>query len=442
MLPKFEPTWVGLVVLTWDQGVCFSLRFEVRLSLVQIPDEFITRFGNELDNVATITVPDGREWDMELKKCGGQVFFCNNWQHFAEYYSISYGCYLDFKYEGNSNFVVVIYDPTFVEISYPFKTSSTNGDQSIKGPNSDSKRANCAVGEFNPKNPYFHSKSIKGIFAYVPSGFAKKYLMLMVPFIGFSKFARENNLLEGVTYVFELIKRKPVVVVLQVTASCTPPQGRSSQSLTEKEVRESEHFKMDILPSPIHDKEIRISDEFITRFGIELKNVATVTATDGRDWRMRLKKHGNDIFFYNEWQEFAKYYSLGCGCYLSFKYEGNSKFSVVIFDVTSVEICYPLKTPSTNGETNTQCPTPRKSSRVETIGSQVIKLKIRFGHAFKSAEVAANEFNPKNPYFWLKNVTAKFAQKYLMPNVPIALQNSQGKHWKVHCILYNPKSFS
>ncbi|RHN59088.1 putative transcription factor B3-Domain family [Medicago truncatula] len=429
--------------------------FEVRFSLVQIPDEFITRFGNELDNVATITVPGGREWDMELKKCGGQVFFCNNWQHFAEYYSISYSCYLDFKYEENSNFVVVIYDPTFVEISYPFKTPSTNGDQSIKGPNSDSKRANCAAGEFNPKNPYFHSKSIKGIFAYVPSGFAKKYLMLMVLFMlqnyqgkqwevycilntkgnssmritsGFSKFARENNLSEGVTW---------------------PPQGRSSQSLTEKEVRESEHFKMAILPSPIHDKEIRISDEFITRFGIELKNVATVTAPDGRDWRMRLKKHGNYIFFYNEWQEFAKYYSLGYGCYLSFKYEGNSKFSVIIFDVTSVEICYPLKTPSTNGETNTQCPTPRKSSRVETSGSQVIKLKIRFGHAFKNAEVAANEFNPKNPYFCSKiakrnlvNVTAKFAQKYLMPNVPIALQNSQGKHWKVHCVLYNPKSFS
>ena len=117
---------------------------------------------------------------------------------------------------------------------------------------------------------------------------------------------------------------------------------------------------------------------------------------------MRLKKRGNDIFFCNEWQEFAKYYSLGNGCYISFKYKGNSNFSVIIFDVTSVEICYPLKTSSTNGETNTQCPTPRKSSGVETSGIQVKKLKIRFGHASKSAEDAANEFNPKNPYFCSK----------------------------------------
>jgi len=34
----------------------------------RIPDEFITRFGNELKNAATITVPDGRVWKMELKK--------------------------------------------------------------------------------------------------------------------------------------------------------------------------------------------------------------------------------------------------------------------------------------------------------------------------------------------------------------------------------------
>ena len=35
---------------------------------------------------------------------------------------------------------------------------------------------------------------------------------------GFFRFARENNLSDGVIYEFELIKRKPCVV-LQVTAS-------------------------------------------------------------------------------------------------------------------------------------------------------------------------------------------------------------------------------
>jgi len=109
-------------------------------SLQRILDEFITRFGNELNNVATIIVPDGCEWHMEVKKCGNEVFFCKIWQPFAEHYSICYGCYVDFKYEGNSKFDVIIYDTNSVEISYPFKTGKTNGEP-------------------NPKNPSFRSQS-------------------------------------------------------------------------------------------------------------------------------------------------------------------------------------------------------------------------------------------------------------------------------------------
>jgi len=146
------------------------------LSLQRIPDEFITRFGNELDNVAKITVPDGRDWDMELKKCGGQVFFCNNWQQFAEYYSIYYGCYLDFEYEGNSKFNVVIYDTTSVEISYPFQTRRTNGEPNIKCPSSASKRSKDAANGINPKNTSFRSKAF--------GGYAVRILLYSIWFCG------------------------------------------------------------------------------------------------------------------------------------------------------------------------------------------------------------------------------------------------------------------
>lgn len=90
----------------------------------RIPDEFIKRFGNELNNVATIMVPDGRVWEIGLENCDEDVFFCNNWREFSEYYSIEYGCYLTFKYKGNSKFSVVIFDATSVEICYPFKDAN------------------------------------------------------------------------------------------------------------------------------------------------------------------------------------------------------------------------------------------------------------------------------------------------------------------------------
>ncbi|GAU43525.1 hypothetical protein TSUD_245530 [Trifolium subterraneum] len=191
----------------------------------------------------------------------------------------------------------------------------------------------------------------------------------------------------------------------------------------------------------------RIPDEFITRFGNELKNVAIITVPDGRVWEMEMKKCGEHVFFCNKWQEFVEYYSIGYGCYLSFKYEGNSKFSVIIFDATSVEICYPFKTLSTNGEQNPKYSSPRKRSKVETSESHGKKVKIMSKDASKRAEDAANEFKPKNPYFCSKIAKGKcvyvisdFALKYLKLNVPIKLQNSHGEHWEVFCLVHKSRS--
>ncbi|CAK8564687.1 unnamed protein product [Lathyrus sativus] len=417
---------------------------------VRIPDQFISWFGNELNTLVTLTLPDGRQWDIQLSKCHTNgVFLCNKWQDFSQHYSLHYGYYLDFNYQGNSNFTVVIYDTTCLEISYPLTNTASN--------------------EYNPNNPSFYSKSIKGRYAYISADFATKYLKLNVPIklqnsqgkqwqvscgthmvnssamrisAGFTKFAKENNLSEGVTYVFELIKKEPVLVLL-VTQLHKTGRGRHVQSAKEKKVRELKHFKKAILPSPIHAKEIRIPNEFVTRFGKELGNVAEITVPDGSVWEMKLEKRNENIFLSTRWQEFAKYYSIEYGCYLSFKYEGDSKFSVVIFDATSVEICYPLKTSCTNEEQNIKCPCARKMSEVETNDNHVKSMS---KHASERVDVAANEFNPENPFFRSKVYKGRypyapshFAKKYLKSDVPIKLQNADGKQWEVCCAFNLPK---
>ncbi|CAK8564691.1 unnamed protein product [Lathyrus sativus] len=208
---------------------------------------------------------------------------------------------------------------------------------------------------------------------------------------------------------------------------------------------ESKHFMKAILPSPIHAKQIRIPQEFITRFGNELNNVATITVPDGRVWEMEVEKCGKEVYFCNKWQEFAEYYCIGYGCYLCFKYEGNSKFCVIIFDITSVEIPYPFKT--THGEANTMCLSPMKKSKVTTSESGAKQVKIMSNSASKRAEKVANEFNSNNPYFRCKintgkyaYVAADFAAKYLKPNVPIKLQNSHGEQWEVFAGTHDAKS--
>ncbi|KAK2430259.1 hypothetical protein P8452_43686 [Trifolium repens] len=171
-------------------------------------------------------------------------------------------------------------------------------------------------------------------------------------------------------------------------------QPRQPSELPEKE---SKHFMKAILPSPIHAKQIRIPDEFITRFGNELKNVATIVVPDGCVWEMELKK---------------------------------------------CDEC-------TNEEPNTKYDSPRKRSKVETSESCGKKTESMSKDASKRAKDAANEFNPNNPHFCSKivirrfvHVQGDFARKYLKPNVHIKLQNSYGEQWEVYCILHGARWYN
>ena len=69
-------------------------------------------FGDELSTSATLIVPSGGTWKVGLLKAEGSIWFCDGWEDFVEFYSISVGHLLVFRYERNSNFHVVIFDTT------------------------------------------------------------------------------------------------------------------------------------------------------------------------------------------------------------------------------------------------------------------------------------------------------------------------------------------
>jgi hypothetical protein len=87
--------------------------------LQRIPEKFVREFGNELSAVATLTVPNGRFWQVGLEKANAKIWFHDGWQNFMEYHSIHYGHFLVFRYEGNSKFHVLVFDNTATEIEYP-----------------------------------------------------------------------------------------------------------------------------------------------------------------------------------------------------------------------------------------------------------------------------------------------------------------------------------
>lgn len=66
-----------------------------------------------------LKVPSGAMWQVELFKSDDEAWFQNGWQEFADYYCLEHGDLLVFEYEGNSQFTVIIFDPSATEIEYP-----------------------------------------------------------------------------------------------------------------------------------------------------------------------------------------------------------------------------------------------------------------------------------------------------------------------------------
>ena len=90
---------------------------------------FVKKFGDELSTIATLIIPNGGIWQVGLEKYGKNIWFCDGWPDFVEYHSICYEYFLVFRYEGNSNFHVHIFDKTAIEIQYPSSKNCRQEDQ-------------------------------------------------------------------------------------------------------------------------------------------------------------------------------------------------------------------------------------------------------------------------------------------------------------------------
>ena len=85
----------------------------------------------------------------------------------------------------------------------------------------------------------------------------------------------------------------------------------------------------------------RIPKKFEKFYGETLSQDVHLKLPCGSEWKMGLAKYDEKLWLREGWPEFAKHCSFKRGNLLIFRYEGNSKFSVVIFDETTVEIEYP-----------------------------------------------------------------------------------------------------
>ncbi|CAI9774568.1 unnamed protein product [Fraxinus pennsylvanica] len=86
---------------------------------LKIPNKFVKRYGHQLFNVVRLADSIGALWCVRLEKVEESLWFHDGWEKFVEDHSVSYGYFLLFKYNGNSNFNVHVFDLTATEVHYP-----------------------------------------------------------------------------------------------------------------------------------------------------------------------------------------------------------------------------------------------------------------------------------------------------------------------------------
>ncbi|XP_068306963.1 B3 domain-containing protein At4g01580-like isoform X4 [Pyrus communis] len=89
---------------------------------IKIPTKFVMKYGDGLSNSVVLKVPSGLEWEMELRRYDGEVWFEKGWPDFSHFYSLDFAYWLVFGCEGNSKFLVRIFDRSCTEIDYPLQT--------------------------------------------------------------------------------------------------------------------------------------------------------------------------------------------------------------------------------------------------------------------------------------------------------------------------------
>ncbi|KAI4326452.1 hypothetical protein MLD38_031765 [Melastoma candidum] len=118
------------------------------------------------------------------------------------------------------------------------------------------------------------------------------------------------------------------------------------QKMKEKEVlfeNETPHFFKIFLRDDILTTRLGIPRKFARKYGGCLSDSVCLMVPRGDCWEVRLENKDGTIFLRDGWAEFVKHYQISHGCFAVFRFEGGSRFQVIIFNGTACEIDYPVK---------------------------------------------------------------------------------------------------
>ncbi|KAK9285079.1 hypothetical protein L1049_024264 [Liquidambar formosana] len=151
------------------------------------------------------------------------------------------------------------------------------------------------------------------------------------------------------------------------------------------------HFFKIIHSAVVENRKLGIPKKFVRKYGECLSNFVYLKVPGGAIWRVELIKRDHEVWLQRGWEEFAEYYSIGFGHFLVFRYEGNSRFQVLIFDKTALEIEYPLNATQLGEEPKLE--ESENDVSVEILGDFPLSQKRKEMKRTNSTRKVENTFN-------------------------------------------------
>ncbi|KAG5621444.1 hypothetical protein H5410_006662 [Solanum commersonii] len=103
---------------------------------LRIPEDFARRCCKNMLNPVYLEVPIGQYGRLKCNTLKGQIWLTKGWQDFCDYYSISCGHFLMFRYNVRSHFNVTIFDMSAAEIEYPYSLHTFHCHETHHAPKS------------------------------------------------------------------------------------------------------------------------------------------------------------------------------------------------------------------------------------------------------------------------------------------------------------------
>ncbi|XP_004305403.1 PREDICTED: B3 domain-containing transcription factor VRN1-like isoform X1 [Fragaria vesca subsp. vesca] len=379
---------------------------------IRIPKKFVMKYGQDVSNSARLKLPSGAEWQVELTRCNGKVWFEKGWPEFSKFFSLDYGNFLVFRYEGNSVFQVCIFDRTATEIDYPI---AMPGMEETDHEDEEGDDISIEILEDSPLVPRPEVKREKSPLPCPPS-----YKKMRTSWSDKTVETMSENDVGGSSPTRKCLNR--TLEDLGEFQSLNNDEKARALLGADGFISEKAHFKVVMQPSYVQQSYLGLPAKFFKENQIKAAAYVTLRVSNGKTWSVKFNYEQSKATLQHGWLAFVKDNCLKVGdvCVFVLIKDINLLFQVEIFRATifpvlaghsrgaAVHVEDNRSSMKVESDCGMDCgmasvnPSPldigNKNKGSETSG-EVAERHCSFLRVPRDNLEAASKFIPKNPFF-------------------------------------------